>query len=41
MRRSIFARLVAVVGIVLALMLAGGAPDDFGIRSITTVVGGQ
>jgi hypothetical protein len=41
MHRKKIARVIAVVGVVLALMLAGGAPDDFGIRSTTTAVGGR
>lgn len=29
---------VATVGVVLALLLAGGAPSDFGTRSIVTSI---
>lgn len=32
------ARAVATVGIVLALLLAGGAPSDFGFRNIVTSI---
>lgn len=40
MKRSTLVRIAAVIGIVLSLMLAGGAPHDYGIRGVTTLVSG-
>lgn len=41
MNRKTLTQLACMVGTVLALMLAGGAPNDIGVRVISTLVGGM